>query len=72
MLPWTMMSAGCDVPSPITIASSAMCDEIRPESQVRWWREKDSNPGPRDRLAEDRDDGSPFRGRWRRKVSAEE
>jgi hypothetical protein len=30
-----MMSAGCDVPSSITIASSAMCDGIRPESQVR-------------------------------------
>ena len=29
------MSAGCDVPSSITIASSAMCDGIRPESQFR-------------------------------------
>jgi hypothetical protein len=27
---------------------------------------------PREGLAEDRDDGSPFRGQWRRKISAEE
>ena len=29
MLPWTMMSAGCDVPSSITISSSAMCDRMQ-------------------------------------------
>ena len=30
-----IMSAGCYVPSSITIASSAMCDRMRPEGQVR-------------------------------------
>jgi len=30
-----MMSAGCDVPFSITIASSAICDRMRPEGQVR-------------------------------------
>jgi hypothetical protein len=52
--------------------SDALIEEVRFAMDSPLERAGFEPSVPREGLAEDRDDGLPFRGQWRRKMSAEE